>query len=139
VNPSRRLTLRARKFIAGAVVAASLTIPVGVAATPAGASSSAAFCQTVMSFITHPVLPPGKFTVANYHTWAQKVTPLYQKLENTAPNAKVKAILAFVVTMLKYYSTTSNYNKMFAYYTSHQKQYAGYATALANAFKACLG
>ena len=129
------LSSRTRSVVAGAVLAAGLILPVTLTATPASASPSA-FCSTVFNFKHYPTAPKG-ITIANYHTWAKMVIPFYEKLQSTAPNAASKKVLGEIVTILKYYSTSSSFANLSAYEATHRAQWIAGTTALAKAIESC--
>ena len=132
-----RLASRVRMLVASSLVAGALLVPMSVATPPAGAISNTPFCKAVFAWAYHPIAGPSKLTITSYHAWAKAALPYYEKMEATAPNAKTKQILGFVVTVLKAYSKSSSLAKLSVYEKAHDKQFKADVKVLAVAIKAC--
>lgn len=137
MSRTKRLAARARILLAGSLVAGALLFGVGVSATPAGALSNSPFCKAVFAWAYHPVPGPTKLTISNYHSWVKAVLPYYEQMEATAPNAKTKEILGFVVTVLKAYSNSNSLVQLAAYEKLHNAQFQADVKVLAAAIKSC--
>jgi hypothetical protein len=124
-------------LIAWSLVAGALLIPLSVSTPPVGALSSSPFCKAVFSWAYHPIPGPTKLTIANYHYWVKEVLPYYEKMEATAPNAKTKEILGFVVTVLKSYANSTSLKALAAYEKAHHAQFEADVKVLAAAIKSC--
>ena len=113
-------------------------MPMGVAAPDAGALSSSPFCKSLLVWAQHPVAPPSSMTIKSYRAYALAALPLYQKMEATAPNAKVKQILMFIDTALKAYANTTSLAKLAAYQKANHTQFVKDTGALVAAIKSCI-
>jgi hypothetical protein len=137
MSRTKRLASRARIFIAGAVVAGALLVPMSVAVPQAGAISHSPFCNAVFSWAEHQKPTPTTFSIASYHSWVKEILPYYEKMEATAPSAKTKQILSFIVTVLKAYSSYTSMSKLSAYENAHRATYTADEKALAKTIAAC--
>jgi hypothetical protein len=124
-------------LIVGSLVAGALLVPMSVSTPPAGALSNSPFCKAIFSWAEHPIPGPTKLTVTTYHSWVKAVLPYYEKMEATAPNAKTKEILGFVVTVLKAYAKSTSLTALAAYEKLHHAQFESDVKVLAAAIKAC--
>jgi len=129
------LRTRTRAILGSVLVAATLTVSLGVAVPTSGALGTSAFCQTI--FTWKPATPPSSYTTTSYHKWALAYLPIYEKLASEAPNAATKNILNEIVKILKYYSTASSAKSLEAYAAANSKTYTKDAQALAKAIIAC--
>ena len=128
---------RVRTLIAGFLVAGALLVPLSVATPEAGALSNSAFCQAVFTWAKHPIPSPSRITISTYHTWVKDILPYYERMQATAPNAKTKEVLSFVVTVLKAYGRDSNLRALGAYEKLHAKQFASDVRVMAESIVGC--
>jgi hypothetical protein len=124
-------------MIAGSVVAGALIVPMSIAAPPAGALSNSPFCQAVFSWAKHPVPAPTSVTINSYHAWAKLELKYFEKMQATAPNAKTKQLLTFIVTVLKSYATYTTLAKLTAYQNAHRAAFTADESALTASIAAC--
>lgn len=134
----RVLRSRLRTVLAGALIAGALLAPLGVATPEAGALGSSPFCHAVFNWTKHPARIPTKVSITTYHTWVKETLPYYERMEATAPNAKTKAVLTFVVTVLKTYGRDTNLGALGAYERLHARQFAADVKALVRSIIGCL-
>jgi hypothetical protein len=137
MSRTKGLASRVRLLVAGSLLATGLLAPIAVSATTASAASNSAFCQAFTSWTKHPIPAPTKVTIASYHAWVKQVLPYYKRMESTAPNAKTKQILTFVVAMLTYYGRTNSLVALAAYEKLHVKQFAADYQALLRSLLTC--
>lgn len=137
MSRTNRLASRARIFIAGSVVAGALLIPMSVAVPQAGAVSHSPFCNAVFSWAEHQKSTPTTFSITSYHAWAKEILPYYEKMEATAPSAKTKQDLSYIVTVLKAYASYTSLSKLSAYENAHRATYQADEKALAKSIAAC--
>jgi hypothetical protein len=137
MSRTKRLATRARIFVAGSVVAGALLIPMSVAVPPAAAISHSPFCNAVFTWAEHPGTSPTAFTISGYHAWVKAILPYYEKMEATAPNAKTKEILGFIVTVLKAYANSTSLVKLSAYEKAHRAKFDADIKSLSAAIKSC--
>lgn len=130
-----KLIPRIKIALSAVVLATGALLPVALTSSPASASPSA-FCTAVFSFNSYPKAPTS-LTAAGYHAWAKDLLPYYEKLAATAPNATSKKVLGEIVTILKYYSTSSSYTKLYAYEVAHRAKWIAGTKALAAAIESC--
>ena len=135
MNPMKSLTTGARTLLAGSFIAAALLVPLGVAATPAGASS--AFCTALTSWAKHPVPAPKSLTINSYHAWARLELPYYERMAATAPNAPTKTVVNDVVIVLKAYTNYTSLTKLSLYEKAHHAAFEADVSQLAKAIVAC--
>lgn len=135
MSPSKSLTSRARALIAGSVVAAALLVPLGVAASPAGATSP--FCSALESYVKHPAPAPTSLTLKSYHAWANEILPYFERMDAAAPNAATKTVLNDVVTVLKAYGSYSSLTKLSLYEKAHHAAFEADVSQLAKAIVSC--
>ncbi|HEY5302898.1 MAG TPA: hypothetical protein VIJ86_02445 [Acidimicrobiales bacterium] len=134
---TKSLTLRVRMFVAGSVTAAALLVPLSVAVPQASAATSP-FCTAVFSWAYHPVKPPTGLTLASYRKWVTVLLPYFEKMDATAPNAKTKEILGYLVTVLKNYGTATTFTKLAAYEKAHAAAFAADTKYLTAAITSCV-
>ncbi len=134
---TKRLASRVRKTVAGSLVAGALLVPLSVSTTPAGALSNSPFCKAVFAWAYHPGAVPTSVNLSAYHTWTKVVLPYYEKMEATAPNAKTKEVLGFVVTVLKAYANSTSLSKLAAYEKANHARFEADVKVLAASIKAC--
>jgi hypothetical protein len=137
MSRTQRLASRARTLLAGSLVAGALLVPLSVATPQAGAVSNSPFCKAVFSWAEHPIPGPTTLTIISYHTWVKKILPSYEQMQATAPNAKDKQILGFIVTVLKAYAKDSSFVKLAAYEKIHKAQFNADVKVLAASIRAC--
>lgn len=135
MNHSKSFTTRARALIAGSVIAAALLVPLGVATSPASATSP--FCTALFSWVKHPAPAPTGLTLKAYHAWANKLLPYYEKMQATAPNAATKTVLTDVVVVLKAYGNYTSLTKLSLYEKAHHAAFEVDVKELAKALTAC--
>jgi hypothetical protein len=124
-------------LLAGSLVAGALLVPLSVATPPAGAVSNSPFCKAVFNWAYHPIPGPTTLTIASYHSWVKKLLPYYEQMQATAPNAKDKQVLGFIVTVLKAYAKDSSFGKLTAYEKVHKAQFNADVKVLAASIRAC--
>jgi hypothetical protein len=134
---------RSRVLLASVVATAVLVVPLGITATPSGASGS--FCTqyrawlegTLHAPISATGVPTAK-TAAAWHTFAEKAEPIFAKMAADAPNAKIKTRLDGIVTIWKYYAKTTSADKLASFFNAHQTQWNGwYLIGQLSAEEAC--
>jgi hypothetical protein len=123
------------------LASAVLTVPAGVGAQDASASSfksasESQFCATVTTF--HPKTAPSASNLKSYRAWAKTFIPFYKKLASEAPNAAIKSVLNEVVVVLKYYENSTSITNLDASVLKYHEKWAAGATALANAVVSCV-
>ncbi|HEV3267771.1 MAG TPA: hypothetical protein VGZ68_05160 [Acidimicrobiales bacterium] len=126
-----------RAALASGVVLATLVVSLGVSVPSSSALGTSPFCKTMFTF--HPVAPPTKISTTSYSKWAKAYLPFYEKLDSEAPNAKTKAILDEIVTILKYEAGSNSLKGLETYIATNQKKFAKSSVALAKAIIACAG
>ena len=131
----KSLTSRGRALIAGSVVVAALLVPLGVAASPAGASSP--FCTALTSWVKHPAKAPTALTISSYHAWARLELPYFERMDAAAPNAATRTVLNDVVIVLKAYANYTSLTKLSLYEKAHHAAYEADVSQLARAIVAC--
>ncbi len=135
---TRRLVTRVRMMVAGSLVAGALLVPLSVSTPPAGALSNSPFCKAVFAWAYHPANLPTSLKLSTYHTWTKIVLPYYERMEATAPNARTKEILGFIVTALRDYANSTSLSKLAAYEKANQARFAADVKVLAASVKACV-
>lgn len=134
---ANRWASRARMLIASSVVASALIVPLGVSTQEAGAFGTSPFCVALFSWVQHQPPAPTSLTLNGYHAWAKVLVPYYEKMASTAPNAKTKAVLNDVVTVLKAYASYTSLTKLAAYENAHKAQFQADVKSLAASIKSC--
>jgi hypothetical protein len=130
-----KLSTKFRSVMVGTVLATGVVLPMALTSAPASAGPTA-FCTTVFSYAKE-AKTPATSTLAGYRTWAKDLIPFYEKLQSEAPNATTKKVLGEIVTVLKYYSSSSSFAKLTAYETAHRAQWEAGTKALAAAIISC--
>lgn len=130
---TRRLGIRAKTIVAGALCSATLALSLGVV-VPSSSAAPSAFCSTLM---TYHATTPSVGTVAGYHAWAKAILPFYEKLQSTAPNTASKKTLTEIVTILKDYESSATMAKLIAYETANRAHWITDTKALAAAIISC--
>lgn len=125
-------------LVAGSLMTGALLIPLSAMSVPAGAASSSPFCTAVFSWAYHPVSGPTSVTIASYRKWSKAALPYYEKMEATAPNAKTKQILGFLVTVLKAYSNSTSLTKLAMYEKVHHTLFESDVKVLSAAIRTCV-
>lgn len=128
------LTTRTRGIIAGVMLSVGLLAPAALATTASAAPTK--FCAAVFDFTKYPTTP-SSFTVTGYHSWAKKLLPYYENLEANAPNATSKTVLSEIVTILKYYESSSTIAKLTAYEATHRAGWLAGTKVLGKAIASC--
>lgn len=139
LSRTRRGLRGARAAVAGAVVAGTLVVSLGVA-VPSSSAGSSAFCSTLISYYAQyasKFTPPAKLTTATYHAWAKALVPFYEKLASEAPNATTKTELNYVVVILKYEAKDKTLSNLEAYVAANHVKFEKGTSALAKAIKSC--
>lgn len=134
---TRRMVATSRTALASGVVLATLVVSLGVSVPSSSALGTSPFCKTMFTF--KPVAPPTKISTATYSKWAKAYLPFYEKLDSEAPNAKTKAILDEIVTILKYEASSNSLKGLETYIATNHKNFAKSSIALAKAIIACAG
>jgi hypothetical protein len=133
------LAVRPRGAIGSALASVVLLASVGGAqsasATTSKSASPSAFCTTIISY--HPKSVPSTTNLTSYKAWAKSLEPFYSKLASEAPNAASKAVLNEVVTVLKYYVSSTSLTKLDANVLKYQAKWKAGAKALAAAIISC--
>ena len=126
---------RVRVAVAGSVLAVGALVPLSLSSN-AGASTSA-FCAAVKSWDQHQYKAPTKVTLAGYRAWVKKIRPYYETMDSTAPNAKDKQFLAFIVNVLKAYEHYTTLAALAKYEEAHATQFAADVQALVLSVESC--
>lgn len=134
---SKSLTSRVRMLAVGSVATAALLIPLSVA-VPSASASKSPFCAAVFNWASHPVKTPTGLTIASYHKWVSAALPYFEKMDATAPNAKTKEILGYIVTVFKKYETTTSLLKLGEYEKTHAAAFAADVKSLTLAITSCV-
>ena len=122
---------RSRVLVASIVAAGVLLVPLGITASPSGASSS--FCTQYRAWLEgnlhSPIsatgVPTAK-TAAAWHTFGKKAEPIFAKMAADAPNAKIKTRLDGIITIWKYYAQNTSAAKLASFFNAHQTQWGGW-------------
>jgi hypothetical protein len=134
---------RSRVLVASLVATGVLLVPLGITASPSGASSS--FCTQYRGWLEGKLhapisatgVPTAK-TAAAWHTFGEKAEPIFAKMAADAPNAKIKTRLDGIITIWKYYAKNTSAAKLAAFFNAHQTQYsAWYLIGQLSAEEAC--
>lgn len=136
---------RSRVPLASIVAAAVLLVPLGITASPSGASSSGSFCTQYRAWLEgklHAPISatgvPTTKTAAAWHTFAIKAEPIFAKMAADAPNAKIKTRLEGIITIWKYYAKTTSAASLASFFNAHQSQWNGwYLIGQLSAEEAC--
>jgi hypothetical protein len=132
--------VKARIALSGVVVLGTLIASLAVEVPSTSASSSSAFCKSLLTYETTDAgkaAPPTKLTTASYRAWAKSLLPFYETLTSEAPNAKTKTVLNEVVTILKYESNEKSLTSLEAYVTANRTKFENGTKALVKAIESC--
>ena len=136
---SRRLVRSTSAALAGAVVAGTLVVSLGMG-VPSSSAGESAFCTTLFTFVEKyevKYAAPKGLTIGDYKAWAKLLLPFYEQLASDAPNAASKTELNYIVTILKYYTSSTSWTALEAYANANHVKFEEGTKALANAVKGC--
>jgi hypothetical protein len=134
---------RPRVLLASIIATGVLLVPLGITASPSGASSS--FCTQYRAWLEGKLhapisatgVPTAK-TAAAWHTFGEKAEPVFAQMAADAPNTKIKTRLDGIITIWKYYAKTTSAAKLASFFNAHQTQWTGwYLIGQLSAEEAC--
>lgn len=82
--------------------------------------------------------PPTGLTLARYRKWVTVLLQYFEKMDATAPNAKTKEILGYLVTVLKNYGPATTFTKLAADEKAHAATFAADTKYLTAAITSCV-
>jgi len=136
---SNRSALRPRSVVGGVVASAVLLVSMGLGtssgASTAQSASPSTFCTTIITY--HPTTIPNPKSLTAYKAWAKSLEPFYERLASEAPNASTKSLLNAVVSVLKYYASSSSLPKLNGYILKYHAKWTAGSKALASAIISC--
>ncbi|MEO9180407.1 MAG: hypothetical protein ABI298_02010 [Acidimicrobiales bacterium] len=132
--------LRPRSVAGGAIASAILLASMGQGVPTSGASttqsaSPSAFCTTIITY--RPTALPNPKSLTSYKAWAKSLEPFYAKLASEAPSASTKSLLNAVVSVLKYYASSSSLSKLDGYILQYHSKWAAGSKALTASISSC--
>jgi hypothetical protein len=134
---------RSRVLMASIVATGVLLVPLGITASPSGASGS--FCTQYRAWLEGKLQAPVSATgvptaktAAAWHTFGKKAEPIFAQMAADAPNTKIKTRLDGIITIWKYYAKTTSAAKLASFFDAHQTQWTGwYLIGQLSAEEAC--